>query len=183
MSDIAILKEMIKETATVALEGNDKKKKVILREPPPANYSVTIDKMPNDDEVIIIKCDTFSSPDKVFQGNNGECKRADFVIIANTQKQKVILCIEMKGGKGGLEKEIIQQLKGAQCFVAYCREIGQLFFGNDRNFLKGYEYRFISIKDISISKKPSRTKTAIHDRPDRMLKISSPKHLKFDQLL
>jgi len=95
----------------------------------------------------------------------------------------VILCIEMKGGKGGLEKEIIQQLKGAQCFVAYCREIGQLFFGNDRNLLKGYEYRFISIKDISISKKPSRTKTAIHDRPDRMLKISSPKHLKFDQLL
>lgn len=88
MSDIAILKEMIKETAIVPLEGNDNKKKVILREPPPANYSVTIHEMPNDDEVIIIKADTFSSPNQVFQGNNGECKRADFVIIANTNKKK-----------------------------------------------------------------------------------------------
>lgn len=200
MSDIAIMKEMIKETATVPLENNNNKKKVILKEtatvPLEGNnnkkkvikikkeqeYSVTIHGMPNDDEVIIIKADTFSSPDKFFQGNNGECKRADFVIIANTQKQKVILCIEMKAGKGGLEKEIIQQLKGAQCFVAYCREIGQLFW-NNRNFLKGYEYRFISIKDISVSKKPSRTKTAIHDCPERMLKISSPKYLEFQHLI
>lgn len=49
MSDIAILKEMIKETATVPLENHYNKKKVILREPPPANYSVTIHGMPNDD--------------------------------------------------------------------------------------------------------------------------------------
>ncbi|WRH67098.1 MAG: hypothetical protein RSE13_01075 [Planktothrix sp. GU0601_MAG3] len=182
MSDIAILKEMIKETATVALEDHYNKKKVILREPPPANYSVTIHGMPNDDEVIIIKTDTFSSPNQVFQGNNGECKRADFVIIANTETQKVIVYIEMKAGKGGLEKEIIQQLKGTQCFIAYCREIGQLFWNNP-NFLKDYEYRFISIKNISVSKKPSRTKTAIHDRPEQILKISSPKHLEFDKLL
>lgn len=182
MSDIAILKEMIKETATIPLEDHHKKKKVILREPPPANYSVTIHGMPNDDEVIIIKADTFSLPNQVFQGNKGECKRADFVIIANTDTQKVILCIEMKAGKGGLEKEIIQQLQGAECFVAYCRKIGQLFW-NNRNFLKDYNYRFISIKDISISKKPSRTKASIHDRPERMLKISSPDYLEFNHLI
>lgn len=88
----------------------------------------------------------------------------------------------MKAGKGGLEEEIIQQLKGAQCFVAYCREIGQLFWNNP-NFLKGYEYRFISIKNISVSKKPSRTKTAIHDRPEQMLKISSPDYLEFNRLI
>jgi hypothetical protein len=196
MSDIAILKKMIKETARVPLEGKDNKKIVILKEtatvPLEGNnkkkvikkeqeYSVAIHGMPNDDEVIIIKADTFSSPDKVFQGNNGECKRADFVIIANTDKKKVILCIEMKAGKADNTK-IIQQLKGAQCFVAYCREIGQLFWNNP-NFLKDYEYRFISIKDISISKKPSRTNTAIHDRPEQMLKISSPKYLKFNHLL
>ncbi|WP_254173842.1 hypothetical protein [Planktothrix pseudagardhii] len=151
MSYIAILKEMIKETATVSLENHYNKKKVILKEPPPANYSVTIHGMPNDDEVIIIKADYFNQNHEFFQGNKGECKRADFVIIANTETQKVIVCIEMKPGKGGLEEEIIQQLKGAQCFVAYCREIGQLFW-NNQNFLKGYEYRFISIKNISVSK-------------------------------
>jgi hypothetical protein len=32
-------------------------------------------------------------------------------------------------------------------------------------------------------KKPSRTKTAIHDRPERMLKISSPDYLEFNRLI
>jgi hypothetical protein len=155
MSDIAILKEMIKETTTVPLENHYNKKKVILREPPPANYSVTIYGMPNDDEVIIIKPDKFNLVYEVFEGNKGEFNRADFVSIANTETQKVIVCIEMKAGKGGLEEEIIQQLKGAQCFVAYCREIGQLFWNNP-NFLKGYEYRFISIKNISVPNMKSR---------------------------
>ncbi len=182
MSDIAILKEMIKKTAIVPLEDHYNKKKVILREPPPGNYFVTIHGMPNDDEVIIIKADYFNPKNEFFQGNYGECKRADFVIISNTGKQKFIVCIEMKAGKGGLEKEIIDQLQGAQCVVAYCREIGQLFWKNP-DFLKNYQYRFISIKNISISKKPSRTKPVIHDRPDRMLKISSPKHLEFNHLI
>ncbi|MEW5856147.1 MAG: hypothetical protein AB1861_01975 [Cyanobacteriota bacterium] len=184
MSDIAILKEMIEDTATVPLEKRNSKKQVTLTEPPPANYSVIISGMPDEDEVIIIKADAFSSPNAVFKGNHGECKRADFVIIADTDKKKVILCIEMKAGKGGTEAEIIQQLKGAQCFVAYCREIGQSFW-NQLNFLKGYEYRFVSIKEISIPKKPTRNSAKIHthDRPDRMLKITSPHHLMFNHLL
>ncbi|MEH2235681.1 hypothetical protein [Nostoc sp.] len=154
LTDIAILKEMIKETATVALE-NDRygKNKVILREPPPANYDVTIYGMPDDDEVIIIKADTFISPNAVFKGNRGECKRADFVIVADTGKKKVILCVEMKAGKGG--SYIIEQLKGAQCFIAYCREIGQSFW-EQQNFLKDYECRFVSIKNIKIPKKTTR---------------------------
>ncbi|XWK90145.1 MAG: hypothetical protein U7127_08870 [Phormidium sp.] len=185
MSDIAILKEMIKDNAIVSLEdpyGNGKKQ-VKLKEPPPANYSVTIIGMPDDDEVIIIKADAFSSANAIFKGKSGECKCADFVIIANTSQKKVILCIEMKAGKGGSETDIIRQLQGAQCFVAYCREIGQSFW-NQPSFLKNYEYRFVSIRDISIPKKPSRNpKNSIHDRPDRMLKISSPHHLQFNHLV
>lgn len=184
MSDLKILKEMINETATVPLENRNNKHQVTLTEPPPANYSITIYGMPDDDEVIVIKADIFNSPKTVFKGNFGECKRADFVIIADTEKKKVILCIEMKGGKGGSEKEIIQQLKGAQCFVAYCREIGQLF-RNKQDFLSGYMYRFLSITEISTAKQPTRTAKKIgnHDRPDRMLKISSPPYLKFNDLV
>ena len=122
LTDIAILKEMINETATVSLQNRHNKMQVTLTEPPPANYSVTINGMPDDDDVIVIKADAFNSPKTVFKGNRGECKRADFVIVADTENKKVILCIEMKGGKGGSEKEIIQQLKGAQCFVAYCQK-------------------------------------------------------------
>jgi hypothetical protein len=184
MSDIAILKQMIKETATVPLEDSYGKKHVTLTEPPPANYSVTINGMPDENEVIVIKADAFSSPNTVFKGKLGECKRADFVIVADTEKKKVILCIEMKAGKGGTEAEIIQQLKGAKCFIAYCREIGQSFW-DQQNFLKDYVYRFVSIREISISKQKTRIElpTGSHNRPDRMLKISSPHYLQFNHLI
>ena len=148
MSDIAILKEMIKETATVSLEidlngGNQ----VILKEPK-YNYDITIYGMPDGDNVIIINPEEFKSLDTIFKGNRGERKRADFIIIADTGKKKVILCIEMKAGKGGEMKDIIEQLQGAQCFIAYCREIGKSFWDHP-NFLKDYDCRFISIKNIT----------------------------------
>jgi hypothetical protein len=149
MSDIAILKEMIKETATVSIE-NDRygRNQVILKEPKPPNYYVTIRGMPDNDNVIIINPEEFKSLDTIFKGSKGECKRADFIIIADTRKKKVILCIEMKAGKGGTIKDISEQLRGAKCFVAYCREIGESFW-DDPNFLKDYKLRFISITKIT----------------------------------
>ncbi len=184
MSDIVIFKEMIKITAVVPLETYHDKNKVTLEEPPPAGYSVTIYGMPDDDQTIVIKADAFTAPKDIFADSKRECKRADFVIIAETDGKKVIICIEMKAGKGKSEAEIIQQLKGAKCFVFYCREIGQSFW-NHQNFLKDYFYRFVSIRNISISKRPTRpsNRTEIHDHPDRMLKITSPKGLQFNRLV
>ena len=52
--------------------------------------------------------------------------------------------MEMKAGKA-IEKEVIQQLNGAEYLIAYCQKIGQLFWNNP-NFITGYEYRFISLK-------------------------------------
>ena len=73
--------------------------------------------------------------------------------------------------------------KGAKCFLTYCQEIGKLFW-NDRNFLDNYDFRYVSIRNIGISKKPSREKKApIHDKPEKMLKIGSPHHLQFNQLI
>ncbi|WP_287241008.1 MULTISPECIES: hypothetical protein [unclassified Okeania] len=126
-SDIVILKKIIQPEATVGLETEYQKNIVKLTEVD--NYKVTIRRMPDDDEVIVIKVDAFRAPKEIFQGTKGECKRADFVIIADTiNKGKFILCIEMKGGKKtSKEKEIIQQLKGALCFVEYCQAIGKSF--------------------------------------------------------
>jgi hypothetical protein len=116
MPDINIFRELIKDTAIQA--GNDSygKKQTMLTEPQCPGVSVTITGLP--DNVIIIKADDFASPNSVFNGNHGECKRADFIIVADTGNNKVILCIEMKATKG-VEKEIIQQLKGAKFFVVY----------------------------------------------------------------
>lgn len=82
-SDIVILKRMIQPRATVALESEHQKKIVKLTEDCD-NYTVTIHGMPDNDEVIVIKVDTFSAPTTIFQGIKGECKRADFVIISDT---------------------------------------------------------------------------------------------------
>lgn len=183
MSDIAILKEMIQESATVPLEEHKGQKQVILKEPPPADYSVTIDGMPDDAQVIVIKADAFPAPSKIFTSSKGQCKRADFVIIADTPTEKIIFCIEMKKNKDQNTK-IIQQLTGAKCFVDYCQEIGKAFW-NQKNFLDDYEYRFVSIGNISISKGKTRINrlTETHDRPDRMLKISRPNKLQFNHLI
>jgi hypothetical protein len=180
MSDIDILHQMIKDEATLALEERNNKKQVTLTEPQFTDVSVTIFGMP--DKAIAIKADAFKSPNSVFNGSRGECKRADFVIVADTEGKKVIICIEMKATRDS-EKEIIQQLEGAQCFVAYCQEIGKVFWKQD-DFLKGYSYRFISINHISMPKRKTRAirQSGIHDRPERMLKISSPHHLQFNQL-
>jgi hypothetical protein len=181
MPDISMLHELIKDTAKQALVDSYGKKQAILTEPQCPGVSVTISGLP--DNVIVIKADAFTSPDTVFIGANGECKRADFVIIANTGNKKVVLCIEMKATKGS-EKEIIQQLTGAQCFVSYCREIGKAFW-NQPDFLKSYVYRFVSISQISIAKSKTRMtrSTDSHDRPEQMLKIAYPHHLQFNHLI
>ena len=180
MPDIHILHELIKESAKQALVDNYGKKQTTLTEPQCPGVSVTISGLP--DNVIVIKADAFASPDTVFTGSHGECKRADFIIVADTGNKKVIVCIEMKARNDG-EKGIIQQLTGAQCFVGYCQEIGKAFW-NQPDFLKGYVYRFVSISQISIAKNKTRVnrQTGTHDRPERMLKIAYPYHLQFSHL-
>jgi hypothetical protein len=189
VQDISILKEMFKDSATVPLEEHphDSTKKLVkLAElGSSAGYSITIHGMPDDAESIVIKADGFISPQAVFAGSKGECKRADFVIIVNSAKSKAIVCIELKArNTTSTEQDIIQQLKGARCFIAYSQEIGKFFWGK-KDFLDDYKDRYVSIRNISISKKPTRLppKTGMHDRPERMLKISAPHYLQLNELI
>jgi hypothetical protein len=190
MSDIAILKEMIKEDITVSLEERREKThsrySVILTESQD-NYSVTIDGMPKPDEVIIIQVDKFKATREIFNGLKGECKCADFILVADTATEKIVLCIEMKK-EGDNRKKIVQQLYGAKCFITYCQEIGKAFW-HQHKFLDDYQYRFISIVRIPIAKTKTRPvsklqKTAItHDSPEQMLTIRGQNYLQFNHLL
>lgn len=184
MDDFEILDRMIQAKAKVELEDSGSSKpKVILTE---ANlYAVTILGMPDRENVIVIKGDAFEAPNKVFNGKNGECKRADFTIIARiNERRKYVIYIEMKASvTTSKEKEIIQQLQGTKCFFAYCQEIGKVFW-EEPNFLDDYQPRFVSFRNIGLNKRPTREKlTPNHDRPDRMLKINSAKFLQFNQLI
>ncbi|WP_234301060.1 hypothetical protein [Sphaerospermopsis aphanizomenoides] len=176
---------MIKDTAKVPLQDDSNGKKIlILEEPDLPNCFVTIRGMPDEDQVIVIKADKFPAPEAVFNGSKGECKRADFIIVADTDRKKVILCIEMKAKVTTTsEWKIIQQLKGAKCFVEYFKKIGKEFWGQTK-FIDSYVYRFVTIRDINIPKRPTQEKIIDnHDIPERMLKISNPQYLQFNHLI
>ena len=180
-SDMDILSQMIKSTALVEKDEKHGRFSVTLCEPKAQDQDqdceVSISKLPED--AMIIKVDTFRSPDTVFKGSRGECKRADYAIIS--EEKKCVLYIEMKRTKDK-EVEIINQLTGAQCFIRYCQAIGQEFWDKG-TFLKDYKNRFVSITHISISKKPSWiTRGKLHDSPDKVLKISSPHHIEFNRI-
>lgn len=181
MSDIDIFNKLITETAKVEVVDNYDKKKVILTEPQHPESSVTILGLP--ENVIVIKADAFKSPDSIFFDSMGECKRADFVIAAEANNKTVILCIEMKANKTKNKDTIIKQLKGAQCFVLYCREIIHKF-RNERNFLKNPKFRFVCIGRTAMDKKKTRIErgAGVHDTPENMLKIYSSHNLQFKQL-
>ena len=175
-SDFDILKALLRDVALARMELEYKKDTLVLEESsdPEAPYSIRIRNLPED--VIALKADTFCPPKQIFQGNQGECKRGDFVIFASDNKKKWIIYVEMQGGKSKLEREVIQQLRGAQCLVAYCRAIGQEFW-KEPNFLKTQDYRqrFVSFTDVGVQKQPTRPpKLPLHDVPERMLKINAP---------
>lgn len=178
MPDVDILSQMIKDTALVQQEEEYGKSLVRLREPQEPDSSATIRNLPAD--ALVIKVDAFHSPDDIFNGAKGECKRADYVIIS--VEKKCIIYIEMKRTKDGWN-QIVKQLLGAQCFVKYCQEIGKSFW-NENDFLKSYKNCFISIGHTHIAKKKTRiTRNADrHDTPDRAMKIDWPNYIQFNQL-
>ncbi len=139
MTDTEILCQMIKDTARVPLQNDYGKPFVELAESKALDSSATIHNVPSD--VIVIKVDAFQSPDSIFCGKNGECKRADYVIVSTEAKR--ILYVEIKRRKDSWD-QIVKQLTGAECFVKYCREIGKSFW-KKATFLEKYEHRFISI--------------------------------------
>jgi hypothetical protein len=178
MPDMDILSQMFKDTALVQPQKEYGKLFIKLCEPQAPDSSATIRNLPAD--AVVIKVDTFRSPDNVFNGEHGECKRADYVIISS--EKKCIIYIEMKRTKGEWN-QIVKQLLGAQCFIKYCQEVGKRFW-NENEFLNDYKNRFISIGHTSIAKKKTRItrNAAQHDTPNRTMKIDWPNNLQFNQL-
>lgn len=182
MTDIEIFSAMIKPRATISTTTERERRIVKLKEPSSANSEVTIRGLP--DEVLIIKSDAWPSPDTVFAGTKGECKRADFAIVASVQGAAALIFIEMKSAHTGSRKDIVDQLAGAKCFIDYCQSIGRQFWGN-REFLANTVCRFVCFVHTGSIRK-SRTRitrgSGKHDEPERFLKIEWPSHIEFNKL-
>ena len=178
MDDAAILAQLIKPAATVPLEDKYGKHVLTLREPQAPDSVVTVRNVPAD--TLAIKVDAFAAPDAVFNGGHGECKRADYVLIS--PERRTIIYIEIKRTRDGLA-EIVKQLKGAHCFVNYCRDVGRTFW-DEASFLQDYRHRFVSIGHTTIAQRKTKIErpAARHDSPSAPLKIDWPHHVQFNHL-
>ncbi len=179
MDDSQILLELLHEDALIEHGDDYGRPFVKLAEPDVLGSVAVVRNIPED--AVVIKTDQFPAPLQFFKGSKNENKRADFMIISPSKK--VVLYIELKAGKK--ESSFVEkQLKGAACVFAYCKEVGQRFWGRCE-FLEGYEHRFVGIVNTSIDLQPSRQQKnqgAVHDTPQNFLKLSSPNHLQFRKL-
>ena len=181
MNDIQRIGCMIKDDALVKIDPNGDKSSVDLTGS--CNTSFRIRGLPQDSIVII--ADKFPPPKDFFKGVKGENKRADFILIADKGNCKWIVFIEMKKSKVKNIAEVIQQLKGAECVLTYCRCIAKRFW-NCKKLLDENKYasRFIHITTGNIRKRPTKhSNTSIHDRPENMLKLGNLTRYEFNELV
>ena len=181
MDSVVLLRRMIKETAQVALDVHGDKSSVELIEPQEPDSKVRIRGIPAD--AIVIKMDSFPAPDALFSCDKGECKRADYAIVAAQGTKKRILYIELKRTKASL-RDVEKQLRGAECVMEYCRKIAAAFYGGG-SLLTGYQPRFVSCGHTSINKRKTRIerRASRHDRPERFMKVDWPATLEFNHLV
>ena len=184
MNDITILQEMLSTGAQIPLQQTAGKCSVALKDKQ-AKTTVNITELPQNS--IVIRAEAFKPP-TVFKGSKGERRRADFVIVSNAATEKWIICIETQAGTGKDPEDIEQQLRGAQCFIGYCKCIGKSFWKSE-NFLDDYQYRFVSISGINFNKQSTRfymprnqSEEKSHDNPDDFLEILARQSLYFDEL-
>ncbi len=102
MSDTEILDRLIREDARVPTETRHDRIVAELREDR-ADSCVTLRGLPSD--AFVIMADRFPSPDTVFKGEKGECKRADYVVIS--ERKKCILYIEVKRTSDSWTEEVM----------------------------------------------------------------------------
>lgn len=139
-------------------------------------------------ESVVIRSELFEAPLTLFDGTIRERKRADFVIVSNDENErKWVICIETQEMDSKRASHVIQQLKGAYCFICYCKCVGKSFW-NSNKFLDGYEYRFVSIVEINPNRsrrrmQPYYSKTELHNRPEDFKKISQRNEIYFDKLI
>ena len=183
VNDIQILREMLADRVQVGLQQGPGRLSVELIDLQ-ADTTVEIKGLPPDS--IVIRSEDFENPLTIFNGTQGERKRADFVIVVNDENErKWVICLETKGGNKS-RTEVVAQLKGAKCFISYCKCIGKSFWESEE-FLDDYEYRFVSVVRLNDPRKrrtePFYYTENLHDRPEVFLKISRIFSIHFSKLI
>lgn len=135
--DFKLVRKLIKKNALTEREtqmGN-----LVLEEKSNnVSYKLTVSDIPSSVlDIIAIKSDMFDVPSAFFNCNSGECKRADFVVIARYKNRGHIIFLEMVKENNKTSKKLSPksdddfrlQLIGSACLLDYCKSIANGFFG------------------------------------------------------
>ena len=188
MNEIAILKTMLVSDAQISLQPSLGRPSVRLTDKQ-AKTTVEIKGVPHD--TVVVRAEDFEDPLAVFNGTRGERRRADFVIVSIDGNRKWIICIETQAGNSKTRSHVEAQLKGAACFISYCKCIGKMFW-ESIEFLDDYQYRYVSMVDISANKEIKKTRhypqrvqseSGLHSAPADFLKFYRSTSLHFKKLI
>ena len=179
-SELETLDTLLKDNAKV----NCDEKAVKLVEPKAPDSKIIIGQIPKN--AVLIKCDEFEAPTRIFKGGNGECKRCDYIFLFPYQNNKYALFIEMKRGNPSNKNAIIQQLIGGRCFLDYCDSILK-HFHKIKKPLNDYKSRYVCFTRTQIDKKPikqrrRKARLTTHMSPEKFLKISSERRVPLTRL-
>lgn len=182
MTDLDILKQMIKTSACAEVEVHYNSHKVVLSEPQCPDSKVEIRNIPAD--AIIIGADKFPPPNALFNGEKGECKRADYIIVAEKNNRICAVYIELKRTNQASATDIQKQLRGAHCVLCYLQAIGREFWGK-QDFLANIAHRYIGFTHTgSIRKHKTRESrpSELHKSPEKFLKFSWQSSVEFNKI-
>ena len=185
MSNTEILEKMLHSCSLFSLEpyayeskSNQIKYKVYLKEAQTQNSYFEIHNLPAD--AFVIDLDKSFNNQKLFKGDAGECKRADYIIISESYAR--VLFIEMKQISDSAT-DIAHQLRGALCVFEYCQIIAREFF-KVKDFMD-FEKRFIALTHTNAKKttKVSRDSCSkANNHPDNCFRVFGRNSMQFKAL-
>lgn len=174
-----LLKKLFQKNTISTIEQHYNSYQVVLKEAK-EGYELKILNVPSD--LMVINIDDNFNNNQIFQGNDGECKRCDFVLIS--EAEKIVLFIELKKSNNSTRVDKINQLKGGLCFIKYTQSIVEEFF-NYPTFLKDYKFCYAIFDNIHAKKRPTKL---LHDKlenttPEKAVKISKTNSYQFKKLV
>ncbi len=180
---LEILCQMIHADAKEPITRNYRNHSVTLREPQQPDSTVEIHGLPHD--AIIIKLDKFPDPGHFFNKERGECRRADYAIVTDTNGSKRLLVIEIKR-ENDQHNFLTQQFRGARCVLAYCEEVARQFY-DCGDLFQGFEFRYIAFCRTCSRLRKQKTRPPMtgkrHDKPHLFMKIENPNHIQYNHLV
>ena len=183
MSNTEILEKMLHSCSLIPLKSyvsknNKIKYKICLTEAQTQNSFFEIYNLPVD--AFVIDLDKSFNNQKLFKGNAGECKRADYMIISESYAR--ILFIEMKQSSDSAT-DITYQLRGALCVFEYYQIIAREFF-KIKDFIN-FEKRFIALMHTNAKKNITPSKDSCskaNNHPDNYFRVFGRNSMQFNAL-